>query len=194
MPGMPSPDARDLTGLLVAATDGDAEAAEALLPIVYDELHRRAAALMKRESAGHTLQPTMLVHDAWLRLIDQSRVEWTGRGHFFAIASKMMRRVLVDHARRRQRYKRGGDRMRVTLTPATEGPALSIERDADVIALDDALTRLAEVDPRQADIVVMRFFGGLDVQEVADVLGVSKRTVEAEWTATKAWLKRALSQ
>lgn len=194
MPGMPSSDARDLTGLLVAATDGDPAAAEALLPIVYDELHRRAAALMKRESAGHTLQPTMLVHDAWLRLIDQSRVEWTGRGHFFAIASKMMRRVLVDHARRRQRHKRGGDRMRVTLTPATEGPALSIERDADVIALDEALTRLAEVDPRQADIVVMRFFGGLDVQEVADVLGVSKRTVEAEWTATKAWLKRALAQ
>lgn len=186
-------ESRDLTGLLIAATDGDTEAAEALLPIVYDELHRRAAALMKRESAGHTLQPTMLVHDAWLRLIDQDRVEWTGRGHFFAIASKMMRRVLVDHARRRQRQKRGGDRIRVTLAP-TEGPALSIERDADVIALDDALTELAEVDPRQADIVVMRFFGGLSVQEVAEILDVSKRTVEAEWTATKAWLKRALSQ
>lgn len=187
------PDAREVTGLLLAATEGDPDAAEALLPAVYDELYRRAAALMRRENAAHTLQPTMLVHDAWLRLIDQDRVQWNNRGHFFALASKMMRRVLVDHARRRQRLKRGGDHVRVTLAPA-DARALSVERDTDVLALDQALEQLAEVDPRQADIVVMRFFGGLTVSEVAEILGVSKRTVEAEWTATKAWLRRALSK
>lgn len=187
------PDDRDLTALLMAVSDGESQAADALLPIVYEDLRRRAVSMMRRESAGITLQPTMLVHDAFMRLIDQDRVEWQSRSHFFALASKMMRRVLVDHARRRHRLKRGGDQVRVTM-PMGEGAALSLDRDADVLALDEALEALAAVDPRQADIVVMRFFGGMTVQEVAEALGVSKRTVEAEWTMTKAWLRRALSQ
>jgi len=187
------PDRNQLTALLIAISDGEPDAADALLPVVYEDLRRRAVGMMRRESAGITMQPTMLVHDAFMRLIDQDRVEWQSRSHFFALASKMMRRVLVDHARRRQRLKRGGDQIRVTM-PMGEGSALSLERDADVLALDDALEELATVDPRQADIVVMRFFGGMTVQEVAEALGVSKRTVEAEWTMTKAWLRRALSQ
>jgi RNA polymerase sigma-70 factor, ECF subfamily len=180
----------EVTKLLLAATQGDARAAEALIPVVYDELHRRAMAMMSRESHGHTLQATVLVHEAFLKLIDQQRVEWQGRTHFFAVASQVMRRVLVDHARGRRREKRGGGDVRISLDDSLP---LSIQRDADVLALDEALRKLAEVDPRQADIVVMRFFGGLSVDEVAQSLGVSKRTVEAEWTMIKAWLRRELS-
>lgn len=181
---------RDVTRLLIAATGGDARAAGELMPVVYDELKRRAAALMRRESAGHTLQATALVNEAYLRLINQDRVDWQGRTHFFAVASQIMRRILVDHARTRQRAKRGGGDVKVSLD---EGLGLSTERDADVLALDQALQKLAEVDPRQAEIVVMRFFGGLTVEEVAAALGVSKRTVEAEWTMIKAWLRRELA-
>lgn len=184
-------DRRDVTELLGAATAGDAAAAEALMPIIYDELRRRAAALMRRESAGHTLQATALVNEAYMRLVNQDRVDWQGRGHFFAVASQTMRRILVDHARARQRLKRGGEAVRVQCDDAAP---LSTQRDADVLALEDALQALAEVDPRQADIVVMRFYGGLTVEEVAAVLGVSKRTVEAEWTLIKAWLRRALTE
>ncbi|MCB9535670.1 MAG: sigma-70 family RNA polymerase sigma factor [Myxococcales bacterium] len=180
---------RDVTELLKAATSGDTDAAEQLMPIVYDDLRRRAAALMRRESAGHTLQPTALVNEAYMRLINQERVDWQGRGHFFGTAAQIMRRVLVDHARARGRQKRGGDVVRVQLGDAGQ---LSSQRDADVLVLDEVLKKLAEVDPAQADIVVMRFFGGMTVDEVALVLGVSKRTVEAEWTMIKAWLRREL--
>lgn len=181
----------DVTRLLADVAAGDRSAAEALLPIVYDELKRRAGMLMQRERAGHTLQPTALVHDAFLQLVQQDRVDWQGRAHFFAVASRIMRRLLVDHARARLRDKRGGGAERISLD---EGLGLTIERDADVIALHDALEELAATDPRQAEIVELRFFGGLSVEEVAAVLGVSKRTVEGEWTMSKAWLRRALTE
>lgn len=180
----------DVTELLRAARAGDARAAEALLTAVYTDLRQRAGALMRRESAAHTLQPTALVHEAWVRLVEQSRVDWQGRSHFFALAARMMRRVLVDHARARLRGKRGGGQRRLDLDAT---PLLSVAHDPDVVALDDALQDLAAVDPRQADLVVMRFFGGMTVDEVAEALGLSKRTVEAEWTLAKAWLRRALS-
>ena len=144
-----------------------------------------------REREGHTLQPTALVHEAFLELVNQDRVDWQGRAHFFAVASHLMRRILVDHARSRLREKRGGKAERISLD---EGLGLSVERDADVLALDDALKALAEEDPQQAELVAMRFFGGLSVEECAAVLGVSKRTVEAEWTLIKAWLRRQLSE
>lgn len=181
----------DLTGLLQAAHAGDAAAEAELLPLVYDELRRRANSMMRRESVGHTLQPTALVHEAYMRMIRQEQVDWQGRTHFFALSSQMMRRVLVDHARGRLRQKRGGDAVKVTLDA---GLQLSVQRDPDILALDAALTRLAELDPRQARIVEMRFFGGLTVNDVAEVLGVSKRAIEAEWTMIKAWLRRELSE
>ena len=184
-------DPAEITQLLQAASGGDERAHAALVPVVYEELRRRAGALMRRETPNHTLQATALVHEAYLRLIQQDRADWQGRAHFFAMASQFMRRILVDHARSRSRDKRGGGVVRVQLD---EGLAISPQRDADVLALDDALQRLAELDPRQAEIVVMRFFGGLTVDEVAAALDVSKRTVEAEWTMVKAWLRRELGR
>ncbi len=181
----------EVTALLAAASDGDGEAADALMPVVYDELHRRAAALMQRESGQHTLQATALVHEAYMVLVRQDRASFNDRAHFFAVAAQMMRRILVDHARARSREKRGQGFVRVVLD---EGVALSPQRDQDVLALDDALETLAQFDARQAEIVVMRFFGGLTVAEVAQALGVSKRTVEGEWTMAKAWLRRELSE
>lgn len=180
----------EITRLLAAASAGDERAADALLPIVYDELRQRAAALMGRERANHTLQPTALVHEAFLRLVEQERVTWQGRGHFFALASQMMRRVLVDHARARRSQKRGGLCDRVSLA---DGLGLTVQRAADVLAVDAALTKLAEVDPEQAEIVILRFFGGLSVEEVAAVRKQSKRAVEVEWTMIKAWLRRELA-
>lgn len=180
----------DLTSLLRAAYSGDEAAASQLLPLVYEELRRRAAGMMRREGEAHTLQPTALVHEAYLRMIRQENVDWQSRAHFYALSSKMMRRVLVDHARSGARQKRGGDQVKISLD---DGLQLSVARDPDVLALDDALERLAELDPRQAQIVEMRFFGGLTVAEVAEVLGISKRSVEAEWTMIKAWIRRELS-
>lgn len=181
----------EVTALLVAARGGDGGAAEALMPIVYDELHRRAVGLMRRESSVHTLQATALVHEAYLVLVRQDRASFNDRAHFYAVAARMMRRILVDHARGRARVKRGDGRVRVTLA---DDVALSANRDEDVLALNEALERLAALDPRQAEVVVMRFFGGLTVEEVAVALGVSKRTVEGEWTMAKAWLRRTLTQ
>lgn len=180
----------DVTLLLAAVSAGDRNAVAALLPIVYDELRKHAAFLMKRERPSHTLQPTALVHEAFLRLVQQERVQWTGRAHFFAVASGLMRRILVDHARTRLAEKRGGGADRISIE---EGLGLSVARDADVLAIDQALNRLAELDARQAEIVTLRFFGGLSVEEVAAVLEMSKRAVEAEWTMIKAWLRRELS-
>lgn len=185
-----TPDPLDVTRLLIALNDGQEEARAALLPVVYDELRRRAEMMMRRESAGHTLQPTALVHEAYMKLVDQDRVSWANRGHFFAIAARQMRRILVDHARGRQRQKRGGDQVHV---PLEDGLQIAVHRDTDVLAVDQALKRLASLDARQAQIVEMRFFGGLTVKEIADALGVSKRTIEAEWTMIKAWLRRELS-
>jgi RNA polymerase sigma factor (TIGR02999 family) len=179
----------DITGMLAAASAGDAAAAERLADLVYDDLRRRAESMMKREAPGHTVQATMLVHDAYLKLIHQDRASWTDRNHFFAVAAQTMRRLLVDHARGRQRDKRGGGQVKVSLD---EGLDVTAHADADVLAVDAALTRLEELDAQQAKIVELRFFGGLTVEQVAQQLGMSKRAVEAEWTMIAAWLRREL--
>ena len=180
------------TQLLEQMQAGDRSAAERLLPLVYDEFRQLARHYLQQERANHTLQPTALVHEAYMKLIDQSRVNWQGRTHFFAVAAQAMRRILVDHARHHLRLKRGGGQHRVTLD---EGVALSAkDRDEDVVALDEALEKLADFDPRQAKVVEMRFFAGLSVEEVAEQLGVSKRTVEGDWTMARAWLSRELKK
>lgn len=184
-----------VTEILTGFEDGtrDAEpAAEELMASVYDELRGLARGYLKRERSNHTLQPTALVHEAYLRLADQDKIGWRGRTHFFAVGAKMMRRLLVDHARRRGRVKRGGDWLRVTLGHGAT-PLFGRDFDHDeLLALDVALGRLAGLDQRQARIVELRFFAGLEVAEVAEVLGVSKRTVEGHWTHARAWLKREL--
>lgn len=172
--------------------EGGAGAPE-ILPLVYSELRRLANHYLQAERAGHTLQATALVHEAYMRLVDQSRVEWKGRTHFFAVAAQAMRRVLVDHARGKLREKRGGGLHRVTLgdeIPIRNAGVLDVE---DVIALDEALSRLAEIDARQASIVEQRVFAGSTLKEAAANLGVSLRTVEADWAHAKAWLHRELS-
>jgi RNA polymerase sigma-70 factor, ECF subfamily len=179
----------DVTKVLEEIRNGDERAADRLLPLVYDEFRALARHYLAQERGNHTLQPTALVHEAYMKLVDQSRVDWQGRSHFFAVAAQAMRRILVDHARSRQREKRGGGRARVVLDEAV---ALSPQKDEDVIALDEALERLAALDPRQAKVVELRFFGGLSVEEVAHALGVSKRTVEGDWTFARAWLSREL--
>ena len=167
----------------------DPGAANRLMPLVYDQLRELAQRYLARERADHTLQPTALVHEAYLKLVNQSRVDWNGRTHFFAIGAQMMRRILVDHARTAQRQKRGGGRQRVTL----EEGLVADRQDEDILALNDALERLETLDTRQAKIVELRFFGGLTVAEVARELGLSKRTIENEWTMVRAWLRRELS-
>jgi RNA polymerase sigma factor (TIGR02999 family) len=184
-------EAEQITQLLGQMKAGDRGAAERLMPLVYGQFRALAAQYLRKERGNHTLQPTALVNEAYLKLLDQSRVQWQGRTHFFAVGAQAMRRILVDHARRRQRLKHGGQRARVTLD---EGIALSPDRDQDVLALDEALVKLAELDERQAKVVELRFFAGLTVDEVADVLDVSKRTVEGDWTMARAWLHRELSK
>lgn len=180
------------TQLLEQMQAGDRQAAEKLLPLVYEEFRQLARHYLQQERANHTLQPTALVHEAYMKLIDQSRVNWQGRTHFFAVAAQAMRRILVDHARHHLRLKRGGGQHRVMLD---ENVALSAkDRDEDVVALDEALQKLADFDPRQAKVVEMRFFAGLSVEEVAEQLGVSKRTVEGDWTMARAWLSRELKK
>jgi RNA polymerase sigma factor (TIGR02999 family) len=188
---VPVPESPDVTQLLEQCTQGRREAADKLMLLVYDELHALAHRQLGREASELTLQTTALVHEAYLRLIDQRRVEWKGRTHFYAIGAQALRRALVDHARGRKREKRGGGRVRLELA---EDIALDRGRTEDVLAVDEALERLAALDPRQARIVELRFFGQLDVAEVAEALGVSKRTVEADWTAAKAWLRRELAR
>jgi len=178
----------DVTRLLEAMNDGDPEAGDRLIPIVYDELRRLATAYMRRERGGHTLQPTTLVHEAYLKLVDQRSVLWQGRSHFFGIAAQAMRRILVDHARRRTASRRGGGR-RDTLLDDYPAPE---ENPLDLISLDVALEQLMRVDARQARTVELRFFGGLSVEETARVLGVSQVTVKRDWRHAKAWLYRAM--
>lgn len=171
----------------------NAARASELFPVVYEELRKVARRYLARERRNHTLQPTALVHEAWLRLRNERRVDWNGRTHVLAIGAQAMRRLLVDHGRGRKRVKRGGRDLRVTLHDwlrAVDDQPVSVE---DAVALDDALTRLAQVDARQATIVELRYFGGLTVSEVADALGVSTRTIEGEWTHARAWLRRELS-
>jgi RNA polymerase sigma factor (TIGR02999 family) len=185
-------DAReDVTQVLEELAKGDRRAADKLLPLVYDEFRALARHYLAQERMNHTLQPTALVHEAYMKLVDQTRVDWQGKSHFFAVAAQAMRRILVDHARSRQREKRGGGRARVVLDEAV---ALSPQKDEDVLALDEALEKLARLDARQAKVVELRFFGGLSVEEVAEALGVSKRTVEGDWTFARAWLSRELRE
>jgi len=165
--------------------------AEELIEVAYDDFRRLAHSLMQSEAPGHTLDATAVVNEAYLKLIDQTRVNWNGKTHFIAVGANIMRRILVDHAKAKRRIKRGGDKQRVSLN--FQEP-LSPQRDDDLLALDEALVRLAEQDPRQAQIVEMRFFGGLKVEEVAELLNVSKRTVENDWRMVRAWLRRELSE
>jgi RNA polymerase sigma factor (TIGR02999 family) len=181
----------DVTGLLLAWRAGDSAAGERLLPAIYDELHRQAARAMRREDGAHTLQATELVHEAYLRLVDQRRVEWRSRAHFFGVAAQMMRRVLVDHARTRLAEKRGGALQRVTLGDV--GAGASDDDGLDVLALHEALERLAALDPDQARLVELRYFGGLGIEDTAQALGVSPATVKREWAVARAWLRRELA-
>jgi RNA polymerase sigma factor (TIGR02999 family) len=180
----------DVTALLLSWSGGEAAAADRLIPVVYEELHRQAACAMRREGNSHTLQATALVHEAYLRLVDQQRVQWRNRAHFFGIAAEVMRRVLVDHARARDAAKRGGGAQRLTLGDALGVP--SDGTDADVLALHEALERLALLDPDQARLVELRYFGGLNIEESAEALGVSPATVKREWAVARAWLRREL--
>ncbi len=188
----PAADPQEVTSVLREASQGDGKAVDRLMPIVYGELRRLAQSFLHRERADHTLQATALVHEAYLRLIDQSRVEWQGRAHFFAVASQAIRRILVDHARSRGRKKRGGDLRKLSLddVPTLGGDVTY----TDLVALDEALARFSAEKPKQAQAVVMRFFGGLTNQEVAEVMGVTTRTVESYWQFGRAWLYRELSR
>jgi RNA polymerase sigma factor (TIGR02999 family) len=179
-----------VTDLLLAWRDGDEQALEALMPLVHHELRRLARRHMKGERAGHTLQTTALVNEAYLRLVDLTRVQWHDRAHFLAMAARLMRRVLVDHARSRAYAKRGGGEPPVTFD---ESLALIGQARPDLVALDDALVALAALDARKGRVVELRFFGGLTVRETADVLGVSQETVLRDWRLAKVWLLRELS-
>ncbi len=179
----------EMTELLRRSVDGDQAAAAQFMQTLYDDFRRVAAAQLRREPPGHTLQPTALVHEAFLRLIDQRQVTWQGRTHFIAVGAQAMRRVLVDHARAARRIKRGGERQRVELD---ERLTVSPRQTDDVLAIDEALERLAELDPRQAKIVELRFFGGMTNDEVAEVIGVSRATVDRQWRVIKAWLRQQL--
>jgi RNA polymerase sigma-70 factor (ECF subfamily) len=184
-------DPHEVTQLLAQLSRGDERAADQLMPVVFEEFRALAASYMAREGRDHTFQPTALVNEAYLRLVDQRQTDWKDRSHFFAIGAQAMRRVLVDHARAKRREKRGGSAQRVALH---DDIALSPGREEDVLAVNDALERLAQLDPRQARIVELRFFAGLNVEEVAEVLGVSKRTVESDWTMVRAWLRKELGE
>lgn len=179
------------TKLLAELGNGDAAAAARLLPIVYDELRRLASHYFRRQRSDHTLQPTALVHEAFLRMIDQTRAQWKDRAHFFAVAAKAMRQILVNHAVAKNAEKRGGGRAKVALADDL-APADGNEFDA--IALDDALKKLAELDERKARVVELRFFSGLSVEEVAEVLNVSVTTIEGDWRMARAWLSRTMRE
>lgn len=181
----------EVTKLLTAWSQGDEQALEQLMPLVYQELRRLAKRYMAREHPGQTLQATALVHEAYLRLIEQRLVSWQNRAHFFAISAQMMRRILVDRARARHYDKRGGEACRISLDEAlVVGP----EREQDLVALDDALRSLATLDPRKSRVVELRFFGGMSVEESAEVLSVSVDTVMRDWKLAKVWLLRELSK
>jgi RNA polymerase sigma factor (TIGR02999 family) len=184
-----TPPCGEVSGLLQAWGDGDRAALDRLTPIVYDELHRLAGRYMKGERPGNSLQTTALVNEAYMRLVDYKGMRWQNRAHFFAVSAQLMRRILVDHARRRN-LKRGGGVQHVSLEQtAIMGP----DRAADLVALDDALDTLARLDPRKVQVVEMRFFGGLSVEETAEVLKVSPVTVMRDWSTAKAWLYRELT-
>jgi RNA polymerase sigma-70 factor, ECF subfamily len=180
-----------VTKLLQKYEAGDPSAVDRLFANLYKELHDLAEQCFRRESPSNTIQPTALVHEAYVRLIDQKGVDWQGRAHFLGVAAQAMRRILVDHARKRHADKRGGQWHRVTLN---ERLIPGFQAETGLVALDDALKKLAAVDPRQAQMVELRFFGGLSVAETAEVMGISKRSVEREWTMVRAWLRRELDK
>ncbi|MCI0390275.1 MAG: sigma-70 family RNA polymerase sigma factor [Acidobacteria bacterium] len=182
---MNTPSPNEITERLIAWGNGDAAALNELIPVVYQELRRMAGHYLRLENPGHTLQPTALVHEAWLRLIDQTRVNWQNRSQFFGVAAQMMRRILVDHAKTKHREKRGGDAVKLSLDDVIN---LSQERAADLIALDDALDTLAAIDKRKSRVVELRYFGGFSVEETAQILEVSPDTVMRDWKMAKAWL------
>src|ERR1035438_4410284 len=179
----------DISTLLRAWRDGDPSALERLTPIVYDELRRLARRYMKRERPGHSLQTAALVNEAYMRLVDYERMQWQNRAHFFAVSSQLMRRILVDHARRHN-LKRGGGVPHISLD---EAAVVGGDQDTDLVALDDAMNALGRIDPRKVQVVEMRFFGGLSVEETAEVLKVSTVTVKRDWRAARAWLYRELT-
>jgi RNA polymerase sigma-70 factor, ECF subfamily len=183
------PSTNEVTGLLLDWSNGDRAALDKLVPLVHDELHRLAHHYMRQERAGHTLQTTALVNEAYMRLIDQRSVRWQSRAHFFAIAAQLMRRILVDYARSRRYAKRGGEARQVTFD---ESVLVSPQKGAELIAVDDALTDLAARDSRKSQIVELRFFGGLNIEETAEVMGLSASTVQREWRSAKAWLYEAI--
>jgi RNA polymerase sigma-70 factor (ECF subfamily) len=179
-----------ITQLLIDWGNGDQAALEKLMPLVYSELRRLATNYLRRERAGHTLQPTALVNEAYLKLVGQRNAKWQNRAHFFAISAQLMRRILVDHARRNQADKRGGsEKQRLSITSVEE---LATQSAVDLLALNEALEELAKMDPQQSRIVELKFFGGLSIPETAEVLGVGHATVEREWKSARAWLRRQL--
>ena len=188
---MSSPSTPDVRRLLAAWSGGDRAALDQLMPIVYAELRRIASRHLYAERPGHTLQATALVHEAYLRLVDQSSLQWQNRAHFFAMAARLMRHILVDYARARHNIKRGGRAVKFTLDEAAE---VSTGRSSEMVALDDALTALSEFDQRKSRIVELRFFGGLSIEETAMALEVSPGTVMREWTLAKAWLQREINK
>jgi RNA polymerase sigma factor (TIGR02999 family) len=178
--------------MLRAWSDGDPEAINKLLPLVYEELHRQAHRCLRHERAGHTLQTSDLIHEAYLKLVGQANVQWQNRRHFFALSAQLMRHMLVDYARAKHRTKRGGDALRLSLSKA--GRVAAEGSDVDLLALDEALTQLAAIDEQQSRVVELRYFSGLDIDETAAALSISPATVKRDWTTAKAWLGRELKR
>ena len=182
----------EVTDLLIRFREGDRQAEAQLIPLVYDELRRLASRYLNRERGDHTLQPTALVHEAFLRMVNEDQPPWQNRAHFFGVAARLMRQILVDHARRRQSLKRGGSREQTDLDE--EFTVYSPEKSAELVALDEALDRLAHQDERQSRVVEMKYFVGLDIDDIAKVLGISPRTVKRDWTMAKAWLHQEMTR
>jgi RNA polymerase sigma factor (TIGR02999 family) len=192
---MPAVPPQNVTQMLANWRNGDSAALNELLPMIYDELRQLAAGYLRRESAGHTLQATALVNEAYLRLVDQTQVNWQNRAHFFGAAANLMRQILIQHARAKHAEKRGGDAQKLYLDEVSGlADNLNQEPNLDVLALDDALTQLAALAPQQERVVELRFFAGLSIEETAEALGISPATVKREWNMAKAWLHRELSK
>ena len=189
VPARPATPPGEVTALLLAWSGGDREALQKLIPLVYGDLRKRAEGYLRKERRGHTLQPTALVNEAYMKLVDQTRVQWEGRAHFLAVAARAMREVLVEYARRHASAKRGGGQTMVSLDDAV---ASTPARSLDLLALDQALDRLAALDDRQAKLVELRIFGGLTIDEAASTLGISAATVSREWKHAEAWLHREM--
>ena len=185
-----TPDQHEITQLLAEWSDGDQSALDELYPLVYDELHRLARRYMSREKKGHTLQTTALINEAYVRLVDQKNVHWANRSHFFAISAQIMRRILIDHARRHAFAKRGGGAQHVSLE---EVAVITPDASRELLLLDEALKSLAEMDPRRSQVVELRYFGGLNNEEIAGVLNVSENTVTRDWNMARAWLYQQLT-